>query len=134
MPQARRIWAEHGARILEPRYRYAFKDFDDAKFEKLQSDYAVLKNCLNNAVNFQIQSLAASIVSCSSIVLARKFKQLNLNAKIIMSVHDEIVVECDKNETEIVSALMKQVMENIVKLSVPLTTEPKAGKNFYETK
>jgi DNA polymerase-1 len=134
MPQARRIWAEHGARILEPRYRYAFKDFDDAKFEKLQSDYAVLKNCLNNAVNFQIQSLAASIVSCSSIVLARKFKQLNLKAKIIMSIHDEIVVECDKNETEIVSALMKQVMENIVKLSVPLTTEPKAGQNFFETK
>ena len=55
-------------------------------------------------------------------------------AKLILQVHDELVVECPKDEVTAVSALLKAAMEQIVTLSVPLVAEVNSGKSWYDAK
>jgi DNA polymerase I-like protein with 3'-5' exonuclease and polymerase domains len=93
-----------------------------------------LNGMLNLSVNFPIQSLAASIVNRSMIAMNKQFKKLNLDATILMQIHDEIVVEAKEQEAQLVSNIMKEIMENNYKLKLPLVAEPKIAKNLAETK
>lgn len=90
------------------------------------------RNILNLAINHRIQSTGASIVNRASIA----FKRLKINsAKIVLQVHDEIVVECDEAEAGLVRDGLKFCMQDTIKLpGVDLIAEPKIGKFLSDLK
>lgn len=93
------------------------------------------RNLLNLAVNHRIQSTGASIVNRAAIQFLNLCKLYNIDAKIVLQVHDELVVECNEADAEIVKLLLKDAMENTVKLNgVDLVADPKIGKNLAELK
>ena len=66
--------------------------------------------------------------------VADALRREGLEAKLILQVHDELIVDAPKDEAERVSALLKNEMENAVRMQVPLTVEVKTGRSWYETK
>ena len=86
------------------------------------------------AINTPIQGSAADIIKLAMIKTYENFKRKMLNAKLLLQVHDELVVECDYELREKVSKELKNVMENIVFLKVPLKVSVGWGKNWNEIK
>ena len=66
--------------------------------------------------------------------LHKKFKENNIKSKLIIQVHDELVLDVVKEEKEIVNNLLVEVMENIVSLNVQLKIDVEYGKDWYEAK
>lgn len=91
------------------------------------------RSLLNLAVNHRIQSTAASIVNRSAIKLYENLKLANINAKLVLQVHDSLIVECDEIDAENVAIIMQDAMENTCELGgVKLEAVPKIGKNLSE--
>ena len=67
-------------------------------------------------------------------MLFRSLKQEQLEARLIMQVHDELIVECPESEAERVKDLLETEMEGVMELAVPLTAEAHSGKNWLEAK
>jgi DNA polymerase-1 len=89
------------------------------------------RNMLNLAMNHRCQSSAASIVNRSAIRLSKTLKEQNLNAKLVLTVHDSLIVECDESEANTVSAILKDCMENTVTLpGVALVAIPVISKDL----
>ncbi|ADQ04778.1 DNA polymerase I [Caldicellulosiruptor owensensis OL] len=86
------------------------------------------------AMNSPIQGSAADIMKLAMIKVYQKLKENNLKAKIILQVHDELLIEAPYEEKDIVKRIVKTEMENAVALKVPLVVEVKEGLNWYETK
>lgn len=96
--------------------------------------YAV-RSILNSAMNFRVQGSAGSIVNRAMIAFYRKAKQLGIDAKIILQVHDEIVVECALADAEIVKAALQDAMENTTVLpGVVLVANPVVAYNLADLK
>lgn len=86
------------------------------------------------AMNSPIQGSAADIMKLAMIKVYQKLKENNLKSKIILQVHDELLIEAPYEEKDIVKEIVKREMENAVTLKVPLVVEVKEGLNWYETK
>lgn len=86
------------------------------------------------AMNMPIQGTAADIIKIAMIKVFSRLEKEIPEAHLIMQVHDELIIEAPEEKTEAVSALLKDEMENAVKLSVPLTVDVHAGKTWYDTK
>jgi len=86
------------------------------------------------ALNMPIQGTAADIMKIAMINVSNRIKKEKLAAKLILQVHDELVVECPEAEAEKVSTILREEMENAAKLSVPLSVETSTGKSWYDTK
>lgn len=93
------------------------------------------RNLLNLAVNHRIQSTSASIMNRAAIKFLQFCAKAGIDAKIVMQVHDELIVECDEKDAEEVSVLLKYSMEQTVQIpGVALVAEPKIGRNLAELK
>ncbi len=86
------------------------------------------------AMNMPLQGSSADIIKIAMIAVRNALKKSNLKAKIILQVHDELVLEAPREEVQIASEILKREMENAVELKVPLTVEVHSGKNWYEAK
>ena len=86
------------------------------------------------AMNTPIQGTAADIIKKAMNDLYIKLKESNLKAKIIMQVHDELLIEAPEEEKDEVIKLMKESMENVIKLKVPLDVSVNTGKTWGEAK
>ena len=84
------------------------------------------------AMNMPLQGTASDIIKLAMVKLYKELKNLGLNTKMILQVHDELIFNVPKSELDIVKKLVKEYMENVVKLNVPLVVEIKTGKNWYE--
>jgi len=84
------------------------------------------------AINTPIQGTAADLIKVAMVNIADLFLKKKLFARLIMQVHDELVVEAPAEEKEEVMALVKKEMEEVIKLNVPLKVEIAAGKNWDE--
>jgi DNA polymerase I len=84
------------------------------------------------AINMPIQGTAADIIKVAMIRLSARLKAEGPNAKLILQVHDELVLEVPENEVERTAAIVGEVMENAVTLSVPLKVEANFGLNWAE--
>lgn len=84
------------------------------------------------AVNTPIQGSAADIIKKAMLVLHQELIRLGFKTKIVLQVHDELVLDVPKSELAQVEPLIRNVMENIVKLDVPLIVEIGVGKNWLE--
>ena len=100
-----------------------------------------LKNSTNNnqrrreereAINSPIQGTAADIMKVAMIDLYPALEKAGLHGRLLLQIHDELMVESPESEVEETLALIHEVMENAIELSIPLTTEAKVGKNWAE--
>ena len=86
------------------------------------------------ALNTPIQGTAADILKLAMIKIQDKIDELNLNSKMLVQVHDELVFEVMNNEVEEMTNIIRDIMENIYKLNVPLKVDIEYGKTWYEAK
>ena len=86
------------------------------------------------ALNTPIQGTSADIIKIAMINVYNKLNKKNLKAKIIIQVHDELLIDCPRNELDEVIKIVKYEMENAYKLNVPLKVDINCGNNWYEAK
>ena len=86
------------------------------------------------ALNMPIQGTAADIIKLAMVRVHERLSCEEPEAKLILQVHDELIVECDEARAEAVAALLTEEMERVAALSVPLVAEAHWGKNWLEAK
>ena len=86
------------------------------------------------ARNMPIQGTAADIIKIAMVKVNDRIKKEGLRARLILQVHDELIVEAPQEESEIVAKLLQEEMENAVSLDVPLTADAAIGKTWYDAK
>lgn len=86
------------------------------------------------AMNMPLQGSSADIIKIAMVNVYNALKKENLSAKLILQVHDELVIEAPESEASRVAEILKDCMENAVELSVPLTVEVHTGKDWYDAK
>ena len=84
------------------------------------------------ALNMPIQGTAADIIKAAMVHVARRMKAEGLQARLLLQVHDELIVECPEQEAEHVRALLVEEMEHVVAYSVPLDVDAKIGASWAE--
>ena len=85
-------------------------------------------------INMPIQGTASDIVKIAMLHVDEAFRREGLDAKMLMQVHDELLVECPKSEADKVAKTLKREMENAVKLDVPLIADTGIGDNWMDAK
>ncbi len=86
------------------------------------------------AMNMPLQGSSADIIKIAMINVCRALKEKGLKTKLILQVHDELVLDAPKEESKQASEILKYEMENAVKLKVPLTVDVHTGENWYDAK
>lgn len=86
------------------------------------------------ALNTPIQGTAADILKLAMIRIDEKLKEDNLKTKMLLQVHDELIFDVPDEELNIVIDIVREIMENVYKLSVPLKVEIDYGRDWYEAK
>lgn len=84
------------------------------------------------AMNAPIQGTAADIIKIAMVNVFDELKKNNLKSKLILQVHDELVIEAPDDEVETAKEILVNCMENVIKLKLPLKAEAQVGKNWYE--
>jgi DNA polymerase I-like protein with 3'-5' exonuclease and polymerase domains len=90
------------------------------------------KNGLNNSMNFQIQSLAASIVNRAAIEINREFKKAGIKGQVVAQIHDQLVMEVDETMSDEACKIVQDRMENTTRLSLDLVAVPSLAHNLKE--
>ena len=105
------------------------------KIEELKDlNYNVRSMGERMALNTPIQGTSADIMKMAMIEVYNRIKEKKLKSKMILQIHDEILIDATKDEIDILKILVKDAMENVVSLSVPLKVEISTGINWYEAK
>lgn len=86
------------------------------------------------AINSPIQGSAADIIKIAMINMQKKLTELNLKTKMVLQVHDELIFDVPKDELEIIKKIVPEVMQNAIKLDVPLIADAGWGHSWYDTK
>jgi len=86
------------------------------------------------AMNAPIQGTAADIIKIAMVNVYNKLKENNLRARLILQVHDELIIEAPEDEESAVKEILKTEMENAANLNVPLKVDMNTGKSWYDTK
>ena len=86
------------------------------------------------AMNSPIQGSAADIIKIAMIRVKERLEVLHLKSRLILQVHDELLIEAKAEEIENVTKILREEMENAARLSVPLEVDIHTGKNWYEAK
>jgi DNA polymerase-1 len=128
LDETRKLTAEQGyVETLLGRRRY---------FPALQGKINVqMKNREEReAINAPIQGTAADIMKIAMLKIPSAIKAAGLKAKMLLQVHDELVLECPKDEMEKTAHLVQETMANAYPMSIPLSTEARAGRSWGEMK
>ena len=102
--------------------------------ELKSSNYNVRQFGERVAMNMPIQGSAADIIKLAMIAVRNRLLQERLSAKLVLQIHDELIVDAPANEAERVALLMQECMENVALLRVLLVAEAKIGMSWFETK
>lgn len=102
--------------------------------ELSSNNYMVRQFGARAAMNTPIQGTAADIMKIAMIEVNKKLEEEKLNAKLILQIHDELLIECKIEEKEEVKKILKESMEDAVKLSIPLEVEVSEASNWYDVK
>jgi DNA polymerase-1 len=86
------------------------------------------------AMNMPIQGSAADIIKIAMVKVYRELTGRKMLSRLILQVHDELIIETHKSEREQVEKILRECMENAAELEVPLIAEVKTGSSWYETK
>ena len=85
-----------------------------------------------NAINAPIQGTSADIIKKAMIGVDRKISEAGLRSRMVLQIHDELVFDAIESEADMLKDIVKQEMENVIPLSIPLTVECNYGKNWLE--
>ena len=102
--------------------------------ELKNSNFMVRQGAERMALNSPIQGSAADIIKLAMIRVHQALREKYPEAKLLLQVHDELIVECPEAIAQEVAALVSNQMQNVAKLSVPLLAEAKIGKTWFEAK
>ena len=102
--------------------------------ELKSSNYNIRQGAERIALNTPIQGTAADLIKLAMIRVDRALKESKLDARLVLQVHDELIVECPEDDAEAVARIVAREMEQVADLSVPLVAEAKFGKSWYEAK
>ena len=102
------------------------------KLAVLRGDIRVLLSGERVALNMPIQGTAADIMKLAMAAVWKRLRQELPEARLVLQVHDELIVEAPAGEVERVKALLKEKMEQVVRYSVPLTVDVGTGKTWLE--
>jgi len=101
---------------------------------KSQLNYNLKNREEREAINSPIQGTAADIMKIAMLKIPPALAQASLHGRMLLQVHDELVIECPLAELTATARLMQQVMENSYSISIPLSTEARWGLNWDEMK
>ncbi|MGM9651685.1 MAG: DNA polymerase I [Faecousia sp.] len=96
--------------------------------------YMVRQSAERMAMNTPIQGTAADIIKLAMLRVSEALEENGLQARLLLQVHDELIVECPPEEAEQVMQIVTRQMQGAAELSVPLIAEAKMGKSWYEAK
>lgn len=86
------------------------------------------------AMNAPIQGAAADIIKIAMVRVYKKLREEDLDARLILQVHDELIIEAAEKDKDRAEKILKDEMENAVKLAVPMTVDVNSGRSWYEAK
>ena len=98
------------------------------------SSYMVRQLGERLAMNSPIQGSAADIIKLAMIAVYRRLRQEKLDARLILQVHDELIIEAPQTEREVVKALLAECMETVMEMRVKLSVGVSSGGNWYDLK
>ena len=105
------------------------------EIEELQNSNYMIRNAGERiALNTPIQGTSADIIKMAMIKIDKIMEEKNLKSKMLLQVHDELIFDVKEEEKEIISEIVKNEMENITPLKVPLKVGMDYGKNWYDAK
>ena len=102
--------------------------------ELKSSNYNIRQGAERIALNTPIQGTAADLIKLAMIRVDGALRESGLDARLVLQVHDELIVECPESDAEAVAGIVAREMEQVASLSVPLVAEAKFGKSWYEAK
>ena len=86
------------------------------------------------ARNMPIQGTAADIIKIAMVKVFNRLRDENMKSRLIMQVHDELIIEAPEDESEKAMQILKEEMENAVKMKVHLSVDVHTGKTWYDAK
>lgn len=132
LPRAKEIYRKFGDAILDfkalPRLSFKHK----ISMDELKSVRKEYNNLLNNALNFPIQSAAASLVNRAAIAMSKQFLAERLDAWVSLQVHDQLVISSSSACINRVKEIVQDCMENTNKLAMPLVAKPEIAYNLKD--
>ena len=102
--------------------------------ELKSNNYMIRQFGSRAAMNTPIQGTAADIMKIAMINVFNKLQEENLDAKLVLQIHDELIIECDEKIKEKVKEILQDCMENAVKLDVPLNVETSEATSWHDVK
>lgn len=103
------------------------------EIKNINSDNKTLRlQAEREAINTPVQGTAAEVIKLAMLKIHRKLKEENLGTKMLLQIHDELLFEVPKNEIEQVKKIIKDSMENAIKLNIPLKVAVNIGENWLE--
>ena len=125
------VYSRYGSDIMNWGFR---KDLEEVHGEELVTKwYRDYKNARNSSQNFQIQSLAASVVNRAALAINREFKKRGWDAIVVAQIHDQLVVHANDNVLEQAASLVQHLMETTTKLrGVTLKSPPEISSNLRD--
>src|SRR6056300_1715620 len=131
LPKVKKIYEKFGERIMDWRFRNQLSD-QYGKDQVLQV-YRDYRNGLNNCLNFQLQSLAASVVNRAALKINRKAKEMNIDAVVQAQVHDQLIINIREDQAKEFAPIVQHIMEtNLILPGVTLKAPPEISNNWRD--
>ena len=130
LPRVKQIYDKLGDGLLDYKFKRQL-EYSHGK-DKVLNLYRDYKNGLNNSMNFQIQSLAASIVNRAAMAINKEFKAQGIKGWVCAQIHDQLIMEVEKDRAEEAAKIVKDKMENTTKLGVDLVAPPEIAINWRD--
>ena len=130
LPKVKKIYEALGDAMLDWNTKRQLEyEYGKEKILNLSRDFI---SGLNNSKNFQIQSLAASIVNRAALAINREFKAQGINGWVVAQIHDQLIMEVEESKVEEAAKIVQDKMENTTKLSIALKAPPAIAHNFRD--
>lgn len=131
LPIAKLIYEQYGDQFMDFKFRQQLESRHGAEFvNRLYMDY---KNARNNCLNFQLQSLAASVVNRAALAINRKAKEMGINAVVQAQIHDQLIIGVEEGRAEEFAPIVQYLMEHTTELpGITLKAPPAIAHNFRD--
>ena len=97
-------------------------------------NYLIRSAAERMSLNTPIQGTSADIIKKAMVNIYNRFKKENIKSKMILQVHDELIFDCLNSELDLVTNIVKEEMENVIELKVPLKVDIETGSDWYQAK
>jgi len=130
LPKVKELYKRFKNKLLDFKFRKSIeRKYGKEQVFKWYMDY---KNGLNNAKNFQIQGLSASIVNRAAVAVMRSFAKNNIDGRVIAQIHDQLIFDVAEKDKDAARDIIQYEMENHYKISIDLEAPPEFAKNWAD--